>query len=252
MGIPRTYRTEGIIVRRMNLGEADKLLTILTPNHGKLRLLAKAIRRTKAKLSGHLDLFCRSELMVARGNNLDVVSGAMMLDGYRNVREDLWLTSCALYALEFVDRFSEENLENADLYDLLVETLEALNTGRNPEIVLRYFELHALAVTGYRPQLQRCLVCDKPIEPEANRLGPSGVTCPDCQSEQGSHPVSIDALKVLRFLQRADLPTAIRLRPDTRVSREIDSHLRRMVRSILERELKSSEFLELVRRQTPA
>jgi DNA repair protein RecO (recombination protein O) len=250
MGAPRTYRTEGIVLRRVNLGEADKILTLATPDHGKVRALAKAIRRPKAKLSGHLDLFCRSQLLIAKGQALDVVASAAMLDGYKHIRDDLWLTSCALYLVEFVDRFSEENLENRALYRLLVESLEALDRGRNSELLLRYFEVHALDLVGFRPELRRCLVCGREIEPEANRFGPNGVTCPACPSDTTSRPISVAALKVLRFLQASPLPTALRLTPDPRVLGEVEGQLRRTIRAVLERELQSTEFLGLVRRQT--
>ncbi|GIW06223.1 MAG: DNA repair protein RecO [Dehalococcoidia bacterium] len=250
MGAPRTYRTEGIVLRRDNLGEADKILTLVTPDHGKVRALAKAIRRPKSKLSGHLDLFCRSQLLIAKGQALDIVAGAAMIDGYKHVRDDLWLTSCAIYLVELIDRFSEENLENRALYRLLVEALEALDGGRNSELLLRYVELHALELAGFRPQLRRCLVCGREIEPETNRFGPNGVTCAACPIDSTSRPISVAALKVLRFLQANTLPAAMRLNADPRVLGEVEGQLRRAIRTILERELKSSEFLGLVRRQT--
>src|SRR5947209_2858195 len=119
MGAPRVYKTEAVILRRTNLGEADKILTLFTPRLCKIHAVAKAIRRPSAKLSGHLDLFSRTELLVARGSNLDVVTGAQMVQGYRTIREDLWLSTCAMYVLEWIDRFSIDNAENLGLYSLL-------------------------------------------------------------------------------------------------------------------------------------
>jgi len=250
MGAPRTYRTEGIVLRRTNLGEADKVLTLVTPEHGKVRAIAKAIRRPKARLAGHLDLFCRSQLLIAKGHVLDIVAGAAMVDGYKQIRDDLWLTSCALYLVEFVDRFSEENLENRALYRLLVDSLEALDSGRNSELLLRYFEVHALEAVGFRPELRRCLVCRREIEPDANRFGPNGVTCPACPTDAASRPISVSALKVLRFLQASTLSAALRLKADPRVLGEVEGQMGRTIRALLERDLKSTEFLGLVRRQT--
>jgi DNA repair protein RecO (recombination protein O) len=248
MGAPRVYKTEAVILRRTNLGEADKILTIFTPRLGKIRAIAKAIRRPSAKLSGHLDLFSRTELMVARGTNLDVVTGAQMVQGYRTIRDDLWLSTCAMYVLEWIDRFTIDDAENVGLYSLLIQTLEALDSNRNSEMTLRHFELRGLDLAGYRPNLRSCVVCDSPIEPEANHYGPDGVTCPNCIPGPSSYPISLEALKVLRYLQSHDLIAAMRLRPDQRVGREVDIHLRRTIRSILERELKSTEFLDLIRR----
>ncbi|MFN8533781.1 MAG: DNA repair protein RecO [Dehalococcoidia bacterium] len=249
MGAPHTYRTEGIVVRLVNVGEADKILTLVTPDHGKLSALAKSIRRPKAKLSGHLDLFSRAKLLIANGRNLDVIAGAEMIDGFRRVRDDLWRTSCAIYAIELVERFSEENLENRSLYGLLVGALEILDETRNAEVLLRHFELAVLGASGFRPELRNCLVCQREIEPEENRFSPNGVTCPQCPFDASSRPISIAALKVLRFLQANDVATSLRLRPDPRVLGEIEGHLQRTLHSVLDRDLKSTEFLGIVRRQ---
>lgn len=250
MGAPRTYHTEGVVLRRANLGEADKILTIATPDHGTIRAVGKGVRRTKSKLSGHLDLFCRSHLLIAKGRTLDVIAGASMIDGYKAIRTDLWRTSCAMYVVELVDRLGQERLENQALYRLLVDCLEALDAGRNVEVLLRYFELHALDRTGFRPHLRHCVVCQREIEPAANHFGPHGVTCPDCPVDAISRPISVAALKVLRFLQANPLAVALRLAPDPRVLGEVEAHLRRAVRSVLEREPRSTEFLSRIRRQT--
>ncbi|MCS7001958.1 MAG: DNA repair protein RecO, partial [Dehalococcoidia bacterium] len=106
MGAPRVYRTEAVVLRRHNLGEADKILTLLTPTYGLVRAVAKGVRRPKAKLAGHLDLLCRSDLLIAKGLNLDVVTGAALIDGYAPLRDHLYLGSCAIYCLEVSERFS--------------------------------------------------------------------------------------------------------------------------------------------------
>ncbi|MCS6801366.1 MAG: DNA repair protein RecO [Chloroflexota bacterium] len=250
MRAPRTYRTEGVVLRYYNFGEADRILSLITPDHGKLRVLAKGVRRPGSKLSGHLDLFCRSQLLIAKGQTLDVIAGASTISSYLQVRQDLWRTSCAFYLLELTDRLSEERLENRPLYDLLVECLAALERARRPEVLLRYFDLHALDRSGFRPELRRCLVCRREIEPQVNRFGPQGVTCPDCPADMTSWPISVDALKVLRFLQANPLNAALRFAPSPRVLGEVEGQLRRAITAILEREMKSTEFLSLVRSQT--
>ncbi|MCS7003616.1 MAG: DNA repair protein RecO, partial [Dehalococcoidia bacterium] len=136
------------------------------------------------------------------------------------------------------------------LYETLVATLEALATGRNAEMTLRHFELRVLDLSGFRPELRSCLGCGAPIEPDANRFGPAGVTCPNCESDAASAPISVNALKILRFLQLSDLPNAQRVRVAPPTLREVESHLRRALRATLERSLKSTDFLDLLRQQT--
>jgi DNA repair protein RecO (recombination protein O) len=249
MGAPRTFRTEGVVIRYSDIGEADRIVTLLTPHHGKLRALARGIRRARARLAGHLDSCCRSELLLAEGRELPVVASALLVNGYARLRQDLYLTSYALYLLELADRFSEEQLENWPLYQLVVRTLDALEAGAPGELLLRHFELQLLKVSGFLPSLRVCLACQQEIEPGENWFGPQGVTCPACPPDAASRPVSTTALKVMRFLARAELTEAMRLRPTTATLRELEGHLQRAVRIVAERELKSADFLQQVRRQ---
>src|SRR3989304_4519194 len=109
MPIPRLYKTEAVVVRAMDLGEADRILTLLTPGLGKLRAVAKGVRRSQSKLGGHLDLLTRSSVMVARGKNLDIITQAQGLDSFLPLRNDLMRLGCGLYAAELAERFTPEH-----------------------------------------------------------------------------------------------------------------------------------------------
>src|SRR5436305_15097079 len=122
MPAPRVYRSEGIVLKAYNYGEADHILTLFTPNAGKLRAVAKGVRRTKSRMAGHLDLFTRSSLLVARGRQLDIVTQAETLENFRAMREDLVRLSYGHYVSELLDSFSAEGLANEPLYALTVHT----------------------------------------------------------------------------------------------------------------------------------
>ena len=122
----RLYRTEAIILRRADLGEADRLLTIFTPARGKLRVVAKGARKPASRKSGHVELFTRSTLLIAKARNLDIVSQAETVEAYRALREDLLRSTYAHYIVELLDRFTGEEEESAELYDLLADTLSRL------------------------------------------------------------------------------------------------------------------------------
>ncbi len=154
----RVYTTEAIVLKRQNLGEADRIVTLYTPDEGKLRAVAKGVRRPASRLAGHLELFSLSLVQLARGRELDVLTQAETRAAFRNVREDLARTSQAYYALELVDRFTPDRLEHGAVFHLLRELLETLDGPAPSPLALHHFTLHALAALGYRPQLAQCVL----------------------------------------------------------------------------------------------
>ena len=250
MTAPKVYKTEAIVLKTLNVGEADKILTLYTPNLGKFSAMAKGVRRPKSKLGGHLGRLTHSSLMLARGRNLDVITQSETISSFLPLRGDLWRSSLALYAAELVDQFTVEHVENYPIFRLLLDTLHRLCETEDGELTLRYFELHLLTHLGYKPELHQCMACKSALEPVTNFFSPSGgVLCPQCrQREPLSRPLSVNALKVLRFLASSDYTRASRLRLNSELSRELESLMRQYIRYHLEREVNSVEFLDRLRR----
>ncbi|HNN01573.1 MAG TPA: DNA repair protein RecO, partial [Turneriella sp.] len=122
----RVYRTEAVIIRRSDFGEADRLLTLITPA-GKRRVIAKGARKTTSRLAGHIELFTHTMLLLAVGRTLDIVTQSTILHSFDGMRADLERISAAYYAAELIDRLLEEEDENRPAFDLLVSTLAALD-----------------------------------------------------------------------------------------------------------------------------
>ena len=141
MARPRTYKTEAVALRQIPLGEADRILTIYTPDMGKLRVVAKGIRRTKSRLGGHLELLNCVSVSLSQGRNLDVITEAQVIQSFRGFRDDLRLLSRALYVAELVDRFSDERSPNYEVYRLLLEVLSWLEHAGQSDLLLRHFEM---------------------------------------------------------------------------------------------------------------
>ena len=252
MTAPRVYQTEAIVIKRTKLGEADRILTLYTPDLGKLRAVAKGTRRPKSKLGGHVELLTHSLLMLARGRNLDIITQAQTIDNFLPLKDDLERVSRGLYILELVDSFTPERVEDRRLFNLLLDTLRHLSQDENGELVLRYFELHFLDYLGYRPQLQRCASCGLSLQPVTNSFSYSqgGVLCNDCgYHEPIARPLSLNALKVLRLWQNCDYATAfkIKIRPD--LSSELEQVMREYVRYLLEKQLKTTAWLDRLRQE---
>ena len=250
MSKPRSYQTEAIIIKKIKLGEADRILTLYTPHLGKIRAFAKGVRRPRSKLAGHLELLTHSMVSLARGRNLDTIIGSQTINSFLPLKNDLELTSYGLYATELVDLFTAEHIENYPLFQLLLETLHCLCHGGNSELTLRYFELHLLSEVGYRPQLQQCVSCRQVLEPTTNFFCPStgGVLCPVCsQSQPLTHPVSVDALKVLRFLQSSDYNTVAKLKMNPELSHQLEMVMRDYLKYLLEREVRTVAWLDTLK-----
>jgi len=222
---------------------------VLTPRLGKLRVIAKGVRRPRSRIGGALQPFSDVQLVLAVGRTFDVVTSSSLEDPHLGLRNDLHSTAAAWYLVELVDRFIEGAADTHDAFRLLAQGLSALDAGDDVsrEVVARWFELALLDAMGFRPELTRCLECGSELEPEGNAYAPlgGGALCPQCRrASHGSRPVSPDALKVMRHLQRSPLVGVLRLRLAPAVHREVERLLHATVSAVLERELRSRDFLE--------
>jgi DNA repair protein RecO (recombination protein O) len=250
MRTPRVYSTEAVVLRRVDYGEADRILTLFTPQAGKIHAIAKGVRRTTSRLAGHLEPFARTQLLLAKGRDLDIVTQAEARERLDHLRDDHWHATGAWYAGELVDRFLEDADPHPRLYHLFTRTLQRLNQGAaNPAesrgwLALRYFELHLLGELGYRPALHQCAGCDTPLTAIENgynaELG--GALCPQC-SRYAQRRLSLDVQKVLRLLQTTEWDAVPRLRLGQGLQAEIEGTLQASVRYHLDREPKSWSFL---------
>jgi DNA repair protein RecO (recombination protein O) len=238
----KIYRTDAVVLSRMDLGEADRILTVYSPTHGKLRVIAKGTRRPTSKLLPHLEYFTRVRLMLAKGRELDVVTGAETLDRYLPLRDQLGAYAHASHVVELVLRFTEDRQENPAIYDLLVGSLRLFADGVDPFAVARHFEMAFLTLVGFKPELYRCVGCQTEIQAGVNpfsvRMG--GMLCPLCRpNDVGARPMSVNAQKYLRTLDRAGLATAIRLPIDDDLRIELEGAMAGYLRQVAERDFHS-------------
>jgi DNA repair protein RecO (recombination protein O) len=249
----RLYRTDALILRRSDFGEADRLLTVFTPERGKLRLLAKGVRKTTSRKAGHVELFMLTDMLIAQGRTWDIISQAEIVEPYRGLRDDLDKTSHAYYLAELVDRFTEEHDANQPLFELLAVTLAHLSHTDDAFIALRYFELHLLSLTGFQPQLHFCVVCNEALEPVENyfHFADGGALCPKHgQVRPHAEPIPLPVLKVLRFLQTEPWEKVSRLQLTPTTRQQVETLLLGYITFLLERRLKSVDFLKKLRRET--
>jgi len=251
MSAPRTYKTEAIVLKHVDLGEADRILTLYTPNCGKIRAVAKGVRKMKSKLGGHVEPLTQCSLMLSKGRNLEIVSQGQCLESFIEIRYDLWLTAQALYLADLTDSFTSEHIENYPVYKLLLDSLHQISKAPNIEILFRFYEIQILGHMGYQPQLIKCLNCNIPLEPVENyfSINGGGILCSKCYHTEASvHPISVNTLKVLRLLQRGDYATASRLQLTPELSKGLEKVIHDYIRYLLEKDLKSTGFLNRLKK----
>jgi DNA repair protein RecO (recombination protein O) len=247
----RSFRTPAVIVKRRDFAEADRMLTILTPNHGKLDVIAKGARKLTSHKTGHVELFTRSDMVIHRASEIGVVAQAEMIEPYQELREDLRRGAFANYAAELLDRFTATGEDDTrDLFNLFDTTLKRLCTDPDPQLALRYYEMHVLDLVGFRPELNECVIGHEPIQPEDQFFSvfEGGIVCPRHATQSSSSmPISVNALKLLRHIQRSRYDQMRDLQVPSSVHEDADRIMITYITFLLERRLQSIDFIRRLR-----
>ena len=156
------YKTTGLVLRRHNFGEADRIVTLLTPDRGKLRVVAKGIRRIKSRMAGHLELFSRSQLMLVEGRNLDIITSARLQHYQANGWADYERVRLAYLVAEIIEKLtSDEGDPQPELFALASQFYELLEANTDLGWLELVFKLQLANHLGYRPELSVCRSCGR-------------------------------------------------------------------------------------------
>jgi len=237
------YKEQGIVLRSMKLGEADKIVTVLTQGSGKVRAVAKGIRKTTSRFGARLEPFTHVNLMLYRGRgSLDTITQAEILAPHLNLRSDLSLFAAGEMMLEAVDKVAEEHEKNVRLVVLLLAGLRALDARpADPAAVAESFLLKMLSLSGFHPSLRACAVCgERDARLWSGALG--GLVC-TADADADAAAISPDALAMLAHLAQADLTEAGELAADERTRKEARGLLVGFTEYHLERRMKSVPML---------
>lgn len=245
----RTYRAEAIVLRTVDLGEADRILVLFTRHFGKIHVVAKGIRRATSRMAGHAEPLTHATYQLARGRELDVLTGAEARAIYPALREDLGRIAAGWYCAELTDRFTVERAPTTPLFDLLETALRHLDAGHASHLVCRWFDLHLLDRSGFRPELAECVSCRTPLEERENAWSATagGAVCAACARRTAALPLSVRALKSLRYLLVSDFASASRLRVDAVLAGELERHMRLFVQHVIDREITAARLMDEIR-----
>ncbi len=251
----KSYRAEAILLRRSNLGEADRIVTLYTREYGKRRAVAKSVRRSKSRLAGHIELFTHVDVYLAVGTNLDVLTQATAIEIFPTMSNDLDRFAKASWAAEVVDRLTLVGEPDPELFALLLATIRLLaSEDERRSIHLRQFELHALSRLGYRPHLESCVNCGGGLKEMVNQFSPGlgGVMCHGCDSDGAALTISPSAIKVMRWLESQEIGTAGRLNSNAALDAELERIHTACLNQVLGGMLRSASLLDRSRTHNAA
>ena len=236
------YRDTGVVLRTYKLRESDRIVVIHTAENGKVRAVAKGVRKTKSKFGARLEPMSHVRLLLYRGRELDIVSQAESVEPLSPMLSSLDCASQGLAAVEAVDQLSLEREPNSQLYRMLVGVLRTIAANPSPlNVSAFYWKL--LANEGMRPELDRCVRCGE-TEPGVNfvafDLNEGGVLCRTCRSGQAISPAT---LALLRDILGGRLVEALS-QPESPTTHEVSSLATRALEFHIERRLKTVAMFE--------
>lgn len=237
-----TIKTKGIIVKRINLGEADRILTIITKDRGKIRVVAKGVRKSKAKLSGFLEMFRYNDYLIAEGRNLDIITSAQTIDNLHGISKDLRSVALAYYIAEMVDRLIEETQEVDGTFDLTFLILNEISKGDiGLDLLKSFFEINVLSLLGFQPELNYCVECRQPVSEGCFSFAMGGLLCDE---HSNSDPVSIKLTnQEIGNLKNLLAKNVEDIRLEGEALSKITQVCSNFLDYVLDRELKTKEFL---------
>lgn len=236
------YRDVGVVLRTYKLRESDRIVVFHTAENGKVRAVAKGVRKTKSKFGARLEPMSHVRLLLYRGRELDIVSQAEAVEPLSPMLSSLDRASQGLAVIEAVDQLSLEREPNPQLYRMVVGVLRTIAASPSPlNVAAFYWKL--LANEGMRPELDRCVRCgqtEPDVEFVAFDLNQGGVVCRSCRSGQS---ISVGALAVLREILGGQLVAAL-ARDESPITHEVSSLATRALEFHIERHLKTVAMFE--------
>ncbi len=233
------YRDSGVIVRTYKLGEADRILSVITENHGKVRAVAKGVRKTRSRYGGRLELLRHLDLQFYKGRgDLDIVTQAETRDHWPEIRNNLDRLGKALTIAEAVDQVAQDRQPNSELYRMLCGGLATLHIA-DPALMVPAFMLKVLALEGVAPALDECVIGGETSALEFFDPGTGGVTC---AAHQRGRPISSSALELMRATLGGALAKVLEVQQAPHTD-EVSSIVHRLWEFHVERRLRSTELL---------
>lgn len=243
------YRTRAIILKNRDFKEADKLVTIFSESQGKVRAIAKGIKKPKSSLRACVQPFCHSSLFLSRGKELDLITQGKIIDFYGNTRNDINAILHFVYMMELLDKTLIDRVPVSGLYTTTLKVLTYINeNGFNP-LIIRYFEMSLLITLGYKPVLDQCVFCGKKTGLAGFNLAEGGIVCNECSpGAQSNFPLSGESLALARLLTAANLRTLSRVTASAPALKQLEIFMEKFLEYHLERRFNLKNIMRILKK----
>ncbi|MBE0447787.1 MAG: DNA repair protein RecO [Actinobacteria bacterium] len=240
------YKSKGVVLKTQKLGESDRIITILTGNCGKVNAVAKGIRKTKSKFGSRLEPFTHVDLVLYKGRNLDIITQAEIIGSFSEIRDSFDRITYGSAMLDLVNKISVEGERDTALYNLLLKSLKVVSqTKKNFRLLLIAFDIKLMAVSGYMPKLEQCVICGKKSGIKMRfSFEQGGIVCEGCYSlDKNSIVITSAAVEMLLRLMRLPLNDVVDLDIIALLEDELHLLMRDYVTYYIQARLKSRECL---------
>jgi len=206
----RLFQTDGIVLKSIKLNESDKIVTIFSQNYGKIKAIAKGIRKTKSQFGSSLENLTLVKILAFKGKNLSIVSQTEIIHSFFSQCKDLNRYGLAIHCAEIVDQISADEDPNKSMYELFKDTLILLKNERNPVLLVESFKWKLFTTLGYQPELNRCVHCHQQCKKKQYHIfdiQKGGIICPSCREASNYYQIEISnyCLRLLKRIIDADL-----------------------------------------------
>ena len=234
------YRDNAVVLRSWKLGEADRIVSLMTQNNGKIRCVAKGVRKTKSRFGSSVDPTNHLEVQLYRGKGeLDTLTQVQSIDRFPTLREDLELFARASSMLEAVELVAQDREPNERLYTMLARAMHTVASSESHLVVAGFF-LKLLAQEGFAPSVDICVLCGATTNLTHFSVADGGTSCGTCRAGTA---ITVEALAMLQLALRGQLGAVLN-QPASPGTREVDILATRLIEYMLERRLRSSSVLE--------
>lgn len=244
-----TYKSEGIILRRVDFREQDRLVTCMTKEYGKITARAISVKKEKAKLAGHIEPYTLAELFFAKSKTIDILAGSVIIESHAQIRQSLPHIASVGFFFDILDAFIEPMDQDTQLYAHMKETLQWMNTHSMHSSIVYAALLQAMNMLGHHIEWYLCHQCKKPITPIGAKFHYDlwSVECGDCDNGDYTIPLSVNAIKGLRFMNQYSYDDIMKVSFSNSVWSEIDTVIRSLFRYHIDSTLSAeSVFLQLL------
>ncbi|NCG34965.1 MAG: DNA repair protein RecO [Dehalococcoidales bacterium] len=238
-----------MVLKVYDFGEADRIFTLLSPLNGIIRVVAKGIRKPKSRMGGHIDVMSKVNAYISLGENLSNLSQVEIIDNYSLLKKDLSVISIGFYLLELCEKFSVENDPNNDIYEHLSLTLDLLLSSSNKNILIRWFEINLLIISGFLPELYTCLISGEKLS-EGDHLFSSinGGLVDKKFATSTDNYILMDknSIKSLRFLSNNSWSDVEKIKIPNNSLEKLRIVMRKYIQAITNSQINSEKFLSKV------